>query len=81
MYEYSKPSLIRMSDNPDRNMKNEQFCSQLSTCFKRNTGYRKAEESLCAERDRTSLYPLHCLAWCSVSLLNLSREDVMAYIA
>jgi hypothetical protein len=40
---YSKPSLIRlqlirMSDNPDRKMKNEQFCSQLSTYFKKTRG-------------------------------------------
>jgi hypothetical protein len=37
---YSKLSLIRlqltrMSDNPDRNMENEKFCSQLSAYFKR----------------------------------------------
>jgi hypothetical protein len=36
---YSKSSiirlqLIRMSDNADRNMKNEKCCSQLSTYFK-----------------------------------------------
>jgi hypothetical protein len=35
-----------MSDNPDRNMKNIKFCSQLSTYFKRHMGFRKADESL-----------------------------------
>jgi hypothetical protein len=25
---------------PDRSMKNEQFCSQLNTCFKRHMGFR-----------------------------------------
>jgi hypothetical protein len=31
--------LIRMSDNSDRNMKCEKFCSQLSTYFKRHINY------------------------------------------
>jgi hypothetical protein len=35
-----------MSDNPDRDMKNEKCCSQLSTYFKRNMAFRKADESL-----------------------------------
>jgi hypothetical protein len=39
---YSKPwlgrlQLIRMSDNPDRNLKNEKCCSQSSTHFKGKT--------------------------------------------
>jgi hypothetical protein len=29
-----------MSDNPDRNMKNGRFCSQLSTYFKIHAGFR-----------------------------------------
>jgi hypothetical protein len=42
---YSKLSLIRlqltwMSDSPDRNMKNEKLCSQLSTYFKRHMAFR-----------------------------------------
>jgi hypothetical protein len=41
----SKPSLIQLqliwiSDSLDRNMKNEKFCSQLSTYFKRHKGFR-----------------------------------------
>jgi hypothetical protein len=28
-----------MLDNPDQNMKNEKFCSQLSTCFKRHMAF------------------------------------------
>jgi hypothetical protein len=40
---YCKPSLKRLplipvSDNPDRIMKNEKFCSQLSKYFKRHMG-------------------------------------------
>jgi hypothetical protein len=40
---YSKPSLIRlqlirMSDNPDGNMKNAKSCSRLSTYFKKRRG-------------------------------------------
>jgi hypothetical protein len=35
-----------MSDDPDRNMKNEKFRSQLNTYFKRHMGFRKADESL-----------------------------------
>jgi hypothetical protein len=38
--------------NPDRNMKNEKFRSQLSTYFKRHMGFRKADESLVSS-DRT----------------------------
>jgi hypothetical protein len=51
-YLYSKPSiiwlqLIRMSDNPDRNMK-KKFCSQLSAYFKRHVGFRsKRTFTLC----------------------------------
>jgi hypothetical protein len=48
---YSKPLLIRMSDNPDRNMKNEKCCSQLSTYFKRHLTFRKALKSLvCSDK-------------------------------
>jgi hypothetical protein len=41
----SKPLLIRlqligMSDNPVRHMKNEKFCSQSSTHFKRHVVFR-----------------------------------------
>jgi hypothetical protein len=35
-----------VTDNPDKNMENEKFCSQLSTCFKRHMGFGKADESL-----------------------------------
>jgi hypothetical protein len=43
--ELQKPStirlqLIRISDNADRNMKNEIFCSQLNAKFKRHMGFR-----------------------------------------
>jgi hypothetical protein len=33
-----------MLDNPDQNMKNEKFCSQLSTCFKRDMGFRSKRD-------------------------------------
>jgi hypothetical protein len=47
-------------------------------------GFRNVDESLCAligwaERERE--HTLHCLACCSVSLLTLSRADVIVYIA
>jgi hypothetical protein len=29
-----------MSDDPDRNMKNEKLSSQLSTCYKSHVGFR-----------------------------------------
>jgi hypothetical protein len=29
-----------VTDNPDRNMKNEKFCSQLNIYFKRHVGFR-----------------------------------------
>jgi hypothetical protein len=35
--------------NPDRNMKNEKFCSQLSTYFKRHVGFRSKRFSDCVE--------------------------------
>jgi hypothetical protein len=53
---YSKLSiirlqLIRVSDNPDRNMKNEKCCSQLDTYFERHIAFRKADESLlCSDK-------------------------------
>jgi hypothetical protein len=36
----TKLQLIQMLDIPDQNMKNEEFCSQLSTYFKRRMGFR-----------------------------------------
>jgi hypothetical protein len=52
---YRKPiirlQLIRMSDNQDRNVKNKNFCSQLSTYFKRHIAFRKEDESLvCSDK-------------------------------
>jgi hypothetical protein len=41
--EYRKRSLIRMSDNPDRNIKNENSSPQLSTYFKRHMTFRNAD--------------------------------------
>jgi hypothetical protein len=47
----SKPSLTHMSDNPDRNIKNENFCLQLNIYFKRHMAFRKTDESLvCSEK-------------------------------
>jgi hypothetical protein len=43
-----------MSDDPDRNMKNEECCSQLSTYFERHMAFRKADDSLvCLEKNLT----------------------------
>jgi hypothetical protein len=40
-----------VTENPDRNMKNEKCCSQLSTHFKGHMACRKAEESLvCSDK-------------------------------
>jgi hypothetical protein len=33
-----------MPDNPDRNMKNEKFCSEWSTYFKRHMGFRSKRD-------------------------------------
>jgi DNA primase catalytic subunit len=41
---YIKPSLFRILDNPDRNMKNEKFCSQLGTYFKRHVKFRSKRD-------------------------------------
>jgi hypothetical protein len=38
--------LIRMPDNPERNMKNENCSSQLRANFKRHVTFRKTDESL-----------------------------------
>jgi hypothetical protein len=62
---YSKPSLIRlqlirMSDNPDRNMKSEKCCSQLSTYYESHKAFKKADESLvCSDKTWTIPSNLH----------------------
>jgi hypothetical protein len=35
-----------MSDNPNRNIKNEKCCSLLSRYFKRHVAFKEAEQSL-----------------------------------
>jgi hypothetical protein len=58
---YSEPLLIRLqliviSDNPDRNTRNEKCCSQFSTYSKRHVAFRKADESLvCSDKTRQLL--------------------------
>jgi hypothetical protein len=43
--------------NPERNMKNEKFCSQLSTYFKRHMAFRKGDESLvCSDKTVDSFF-------------------------
>jgi hypothetical protein len=62
LWQYSKPSLIRLQllrvwDNPDRNMKCEKYCSQLSTYYKRHMPFRKADESLvCSDKTWDSFF-------------------------
>jgi hypothetical protein len=60
-YTLTNPITVnRMSGNPYRNMKNEKFCSQLSTCFKRHMVFRKADELLVCS-DKTSQFLQTCI--------------------
>jgi hypothetical protein len=61
----SEPSLIRLqltrvSDNPERNLKNDKFSPQVSTYFKRRMAFRKADESLVCS-DKTSQFLKTCI--------------------
>jgi hypothetical protein len=49
MIEYSFANPVKV--NPDRNMKNEKYYSQMSTYFKRHMTFSKANKSLvCSEK-------------------------------
>jgi hypothetical protein len=54
-----------MLDNPERNMKNEKCCSQLSIFFKRHVAFRKSDESLVCS-DKTWQF----LQTCNISFKN-----------